>query len=99
MVVKVTPHHPLQPRDLLQQGIVTTLQQRLLHPLQFRTQPLAHCLSLHAEASALALPPTAVGEAQEVEGLRLALTTLLPIPSGKPPELDQPRLVRVQGQT
>src|SRR5262245_10399656 len=69
VVVVVTPHHRLQPRDLPQQGIVTTPHQRLLHPLQLRTQPLAHRLPLHTEAPALALPPTAVGETQEVEGL------------------------------
>jgi hypothetical protein len=39
-----------------------------------------------------------MGEAQEVEGFRLALTMLLPSRGGEPPELDQPRLVGVQDQ-
>src|SRR5262245_57482252 len=98
VVVVVTPHHRLQPRDLLHQRIVTTPHQRFLHPMQLRTQPLAHRPPLHAEAPALTLPPTAVGEAQEVEGFRLARATLLPIPGGEPPELDQPRFLRMQVQ-
>jgi hypothetical protein len=39
--------------------------------------------------------PTEVGKAQECEGLWFSLSTLLPISSGEPPELDQSRLVRV----
>src|SRR5262245_58452613 len=39
-----------------------------------------------------------MGETQEGEGFRLALTTPLPIRGGEPPELDQPRLVGVQAQ-
>src|SRR5262249_50621367 len=44
------------------------------------------------------LPRTIMGKTQEVEGFRLALTTLLPSRGGEPPELDQPRLVGVQDQ-
>ena len=39
--------------------------------------------------------PTEVGETQEREGLWFALSTLLPVSSGEPPELDQSCLVRV----
>jgi hypothetical protein len=39
--------------------------------------------------------PAVVRETQEREGFRLSLSPLLPIPSGVPPELNQPRLVRV----
>src|SRR5258706_2808457 len=40
-----------------------------------------------------------VREPQEVERLRLTRTARLPSPGGVPPELDQPRLVRVQLQS
>ena len=40
-----------------------------------------------------------VREAQEVEGLRSALSTSLPILPGKPPELDEPGLVGVYLQS
>ena len=39
--------------------------------------------------------PTEVGEAQECEGLWFSLSALLPISSGKAPELDQSCLVRM----
>ena len=38
-------------------------------------------------------------EPQEYEGFWLSLATPLPVSEGKPPELDQPRLVRMQFQT
>ena len=38
-------------------------------------------------------------EAQEREGLRLSLATSLPVLSGEPPKLDQPRLARMEFQT
>lgn len=34
-------------------------------------------------------------ETQQREGFRLSLTTLLPIGSGEPPKLNQPRLLRI----
>jgi hypothetical protein len=39
-----------------------------------------------------------VREAQEVERLRFAEPACPPVPGGVPPELDQPRLTRVQFQ-
>src|SRR6218665_2921451 len=43
-------------------------------------------------------PPTAVGEPQEVEGLRFALSSTASVVPGEAPELDQPRLLRMQLQ-
>ena len=40
-----------------------------------------------------------MGEAQEVKRLRLPVATPLPILGGEPPELDQPRLLRMQRKT
>ena len=39
--------------------------------------------------------PTEVGETQEREGFWFSLSTLLPVSSGEPPELDQSSLVRM----
>ena len=47
------------------------------------------------ESSVADALPTEVGETQEREGLWFALSTLLPVASGEPPELDQSCLVRV----
>src|SRR6218665_4178402 len=47
---------------------------------------------------ARAPPPTAVGEPQEVEGLRFALSSTASVVPGEAPDLDQPRLLRMQLQ-
>jgi hypothetical protein len=43
--------------------------------------------------------PTEVGETQERKSLWFSLSGLFPVSSGKPPELDQPCLVRMEVQT
>src|SRR5689334_24608732 len=43
-------------------------------------------------------PPVSGRTAQEVECLRLAQAPTLPVSVGKPPELDQPRLIWMQLQ-
>ncbi|MGH8904815.1 MAG: hypothetical protein ACRDYA_24810 [Egibacteraceae bacterium] len=74
---------------LLQQGV--DLDQLGPHPFR-------HRLALDPETAALRLGAD-VGEAEEVERLRLADTPHRSRPDGVPPELDQPRLVRMQLQT
>src|SRR5262245_45488737 len=65
--------------------------------LQLGPRPLRHRLPLEREAPGSGLPAD-VREAQAVERLRLAETTLRPVRSGVPPELDQPRLLGLQLQ-
>ncbi|WP_206744657.1 hypothetical protein, partial [Parafrankia soli] len=74
----------------------TTLQ-LLIDRLQLRPHAFRDRDALEPERP----PPgcrTDVREPQKVERLRLAQTPPLPIPGGVPPELDQPRLIRVQFQ-
>src|SRR5664279_5549592 len=52
----------------------------------------------YGEGCGLVALPTVVGEAQEREGLRFSLASLLPVASGEPPELDQPGLLRMEFQ-
>jgi hypothetical protein len=64
---------------------------------QLRPHPFRDRDPLHPE------PPAPrrradVREAQETGRLRLAGPACLPVPGGMPPELDQPRLARVQFQ-
>ena len=59
--------------------------------------PLRDGLSPEPEASALVLPAH-VREAKEVEGLGLPVATGCTCSGGIAPELDEPRLVRVQLQ-
>jgi hypothetical protein len=73
-------------------------QKRLLHGLKLGTKPLLHRLASHVEAPGLELSPTTMGKAQEVERFRLTLPATLPIVGGEPSELDQSRLVGMQGQ-
>src|SRR5213593_3873865 len=67
------------------------------HLLQFRQQSPSHRLPQDREPS----PPrlrTTMCEAEEIERLRLALSTPFPIPVRKPAELDQACLFGVQFQ-
>jgi hypothetical protein len=57
------------------------------HPLLRRGPP--------DDQSSVGELPTEAGEAQEYEGLWFSLSALLPVSSGKPPELDQSCLVRM----
>ena len=70
--------------------LVVDLAQLRPHPFRDRDTP-------HPEPPA-AGSGTDVRKAQEVERLRLAQTPTPPVDGGTPPELDQPRLVRVQFQ-
>src|SRR5262249_59727965 len=98
VVVEVPLQHASQPLALRRDRRVTPERQFSLHLAQLGSQPLGRRLTPHDETSAPVLPPTDVGEAQEGEGLRLALPALPSVLGGEPPEFDQPRLLGVQGQ-
>src|ERR1700694_31653 len=66
--------------------------------LELGHQPLLRRLAPDDERSIFPTLPTVMREAQKREGLRLSLSPLLSVTSGEPPELDQPRLLRVQFQ-
>ena len=90
-------HHATQPLPLSRDGLVPAPLELVLDLAQLRPHPFRDGDTPQPEPAAVG-PRADVREAEEVEDLRL---TLAPLPSslgGEPPELDQPRLVRVQLQ-
>ena len=65
--------------------------QLLLQLLQFRAHPFARRLAPDDESPLL--ESTVVRESQEVEGLRLSLSTRAPVRLGETPELDESRFI------
>jgi putative transposase len=97
IVGAVPTHHAGQPPALLRDGLMPPFLELVLDLSQFGPHPLGDRDPTHPEPSGPGRR-TDVREAQEVERLRFPQT---PRPSpfgGVPPELDQPRLVRVQLQ-
>src|SRR5690606_14633134 len=66
--------------------------------LQERPQTLGHRLPAQRETAVTASACAAVGEAQKVERLWLALATRRPSRLREPSEFDEPRLLRMQLQ-
>src|SRR5258707_7936338 len=95
MIGEVASHDLPQPGALLVDRGVQAASHGLLDLAQPGPQPVAPRLPLQGE---LAVPgaPTDVGEAQEVEGLRLAEAAPLAVCRRMATELDQTRLVRMQ---
>src|SRR4051794_23761602 len=98
MVVEVPLHHTAQPLALPRDRLMTPTRQFLLHLFQLGSEPLGRRLPLHDKPSLLERPPTDVSEAQEGEGLWLAIPSLPSVLGGEPPEFDQSRFLGVQGQ-
>src|SRR5437016_13647699 len=83
---------------LLREGRVQALPQCGVHRPQLGLPPLAHRLAQHREPSFPRLP-TAMREAQKVEGSRFSVATLSPISFRIATELDDPRFVVMQSQS
>ena len=66
-----------------------------LNRMQLRLHPLLCRFAPDDKGPVAPAFPAVVRETQEREGFRLSLSPLLPISSGVPPELNQPRLVRM----
>jgi len=94
-VGKVASHDLPQPGALLVDSRMQAATQGLFNLAQLGPQPVASRLPAQAEP-AVPGAPTDVGEAQEVEGLRLAKPAPLTIGHRKAAELDQASLVRMQ---
>ncbi len=90
-VTRMPRHHRTQVLALLGDGPVHSLSQLVLDRVQLGPQSLGTGQSQDHE---LALPRAAatVREAQEVEGLRFALSPAAPVLAREASELDQPRL-------
>ena len=59
-----------------------------LDGFELRSHSLLRSGPPYGEGCGLVTLPTVVGKAQEREGLRFSLASLLPVASGEPPELD-----------
>ncbi len=97
VVGEVPSHHACQPAPLLRDGEMPASQALVFDLGQLRPHPFRDRLTRQPEPPGAGLPAD-VREAEEVERLRLAQTPTSPVDGGEAPELDQPRLVRVQLQ-
>src|SRR5215470_1985969 len=93
MVLVVARGHLLQPFTDRRDRLVHSATQFCFDCMQLCHHPLLRCFPPYDKGSIAPALPTVMGEAQKREGLRLALSTLLPVPSGEPPELNQPCLL------
>ena len=98
VVAHVPANDRAEPSPHLGDGVVQAPPKLGLHLLQLGLQPLAHRLPQHREPSVAPLLSADVREAEEVEGLGLALTSAPPVRRRERAELDEARLVRVQLQ-
>ena len=96
MIVEVSLYNGPQPFPELCHGQMSASSKLLLQRSQLGRESLADGLAQKEEFAGLPRLPTDVGETQEVERLRLPFSTLFSVCDCKAPELDQPRLVRVQ---
>ena len=99
IVTSVPFHHRSQPLTYLRDGVVHASLELGFHLAQLGLQPLAYRLPEHREPAVAPLLPADVGEAEEVEGLGLALAAPLSVPSRKWAELQQAGFVGMQLQS
>src|SRR6266568_822549 len=98
MIVEVALHHRAQPVPGLGNPFVPALAQLLPHCLQLATQPLFDRLPPDLEPATPPSLPAPMRESQKIESVRLSLPSPFPVIFREPPELDQPRFLRVQFQ-
>src|SRR6266511_1816864 len=97
VVGEMSSHHARQPAPLVGDGQMPASPELGFHLLQLRPHPLLDGDAPEPETPVLGLP-TDVGEAQEVERLRLGQAPPLPVRCREAAELDKPGLIRVQLQ-
>src|SRR5882724_12520051 len=97
VIVEVSTDDLPQPFSLYGDGLVHAPSQLLLDGLQLRPHAVASRLPFDQELASPRLA-TDEGEAEEVEGLRLAEPAPLAVFFRRASELDQPGLLRVQRQ-
>jgi len=97
VVVEVALHNRPEPFAGLGHRIMHALAKLLLDFLQLLPHPLANRGAPHREVPFPVLPAD-VREPKKVERLRFAFPSSFPVLFGKPPELDQTRLVGMEFQ-
>src|SRR5215469_12533033 len=98
VITDVSTHHRLQPLALFGDGFMHAPPKLGLHLVQLRLQSLAYRLPQHRKHSVAPLPHANMREAQEVERLRLPLSTSLPVLDRQRTEFQKPRLLGMQLQ-
>src|SRR3984893_5947561 len=98
VVLAVSAYHGSQPLTYLGYRVVPASPQLLFDLLELCSLAIANPMPTPRVPARFPGPPTAVHKPQKLEGLRLPLPSLPPVPCGVPPKLQQPRLVRVQLQ-
>jgi hypothetical protein len=99
MVLVITHDNLPEPFPNLARTVMLPMSKLGLYGFELRNHPLRRRDSPDGECSATPEMPTVVSESQEYKGFWFSLATPFSISEGKPPELDQPRLVRMQFQT
>jgi hypothetical protein len=95
IVAEVAFHDTMQPSADDGHRFVPSPEKRLPDCGQRCSHSLLYRQAHHSKA-ALPVLPTAVSEAQKVEGLRSSIAPCAPTFSREPAELDQPRFILVQ---
>jgi hypothetical protein len=95
MVLVVTQHNSPEPCTDLGRAMMLLALKLSLDGFQLRDHPLLRRDPPDNEGSIADALPTEVGETEKGKGLWFSLSALLPVSSGKSPELDQPCLVRM----
>jgi hypothetical protein len=95
MVLVVTQHNPPKPFAHVGRAIVPPILKLSLDDFELRDHPLLRRDPPDVKGSAAREVSTEVGEPQKREGFRFSLATPLSVSDGEPPELYQPRLVRM----
>src|ERR1017187_6368327 len=95
VVLVIARGHLPEPRTDGRNWLVTAALQLRFDCLELGYHPLLGRLSPHDERSIFPALPAIVRKAQKCEGLWLSLPPLLSVRGGEPPELDQPRLLRM----
>jgi len=99
MVLVITRDNLPKPFADLARTVMLSALKLGLYGFELRNHPLRRRDSPDGKGSASPEMPTMMREPQEYEGFWFSLATPFSISEGKPPELDQPCLVRVQFQT
>ena len=99
MVLVVARHNLSEPFADLARTVMLPALKLGLNGFELRNHTLGRRNSPDSKGPTTPEMPTIMGEPQKYEGLRFSLTTPFSVSEGKPPKLNQPRLVRMQFQT
>jgi len=95
MVLVIALHNLSEPSADLTRAMVLPALKLCLDDIELRNHPLLRRNAPDVKGSAAREVPTEMREPQKHKGLRFSLAPPLSLSDGEPPELDQPRLVRM----